>query len=196
MLYLGALGLLERLSGASVLHFAPERHLARTIARAAPLRYVKCDIDPGSTDTIRVDIERIPFSEGEFDLVIANHVLEHASDDVLAASEVARVLKPGGLAILQTPYSAAIDTTREDPGINEPRRRLEAFGQEDHVRLHGNDIYRRIANAGLVSRKFTHEQLLPGRDPARFGLNANEPLMLFSKPIDEPAASRFESLLR
>jgi len=44
----------------------------------------------------RVDAQVIPFVDGTFDAVIANHMLYHVPDRERAFSEVCRVLKPGG----------------------------------------------------------------------------------------------------
>jgi SAM-dependent methyltransferase len=43
-----------------------------------------------------VDIQALPFEEGCFDGVIANHMLYHVPDVAQALSEVRRVLNPGG----------------------------------------------------------------------------------------------------
>lgn len=44
----------------------------------------------------------LPFEDGSFDLVFSHQVLEHVRKPELALSEVARVLRPGGLFIGQT----------------------------------------------------------------------------------------------
>jgi len=44
----------------------------------------------------RVDIQDIPFTDGTFDFVIANHMLYHVPDLSKSLSEVKRVLKSGG----------------------------------------------------------------------------------------------------
>ena len=43
-----------------------------------------------------VDVQALPFEEGCFDGVIANHMLYHVPDVAQALSEVRRVLEPGG----------------------------------------------------------------------------------------------------
>jgi len=68
------------------------------------------DISPGMLATLRanarrldvpvetavVDAERLPFADGQFDLVLGHAVLHHIPDLQAAFSEFARVLAPGG----------------------------------------------------------------------------------------------------
>jgi ubiquinone/menaquinone biosynthesis C-methylase UbiE len=49
------------------------------------------------------DIENLEFPDGHFDAVICMGVLEYLLDDRPAISEMSRVLKPGGIAIITTP---------------------------------------------------------------------------------------------
>lgn len=48
------------------------------------------------------DMQAIPFKEGLFDCAIANHMLYHVPDIEQGVSEVARVLKPNGRALIAT----------------------------------------------------------------------------------------------
>ena len=45
----------------------------------------------------------LPFRDGSFDIVMASDVLEHIEQDGEAVSEIARVLRPGGSAIISVP---------------------------------------------------------------------------------------------
>jgi len=69
---------------------------------------VGCDLDEkrvrraaGTGSYGRVDVcdasERLPYGDGEFDLVFNNSALEHIADLDRALKEVARVLAPGGM---------------------------------------------------------------------------------------------------
>ena len=49
------------------------------------------------------DATAMPFPDSSFDRVIAAEVLEHIGDDQRAINEVARVLRPGGLAAVTVP---------------------------------------------------------------------------------------------
>jgi SAM-dependent methyltransferase len=182
LMYLEKTGLLAGMRDKSVLHFAPEQRLARRISDSSPARYVRCDLYPSTPDVQRVDMLKMPFEDQSFDLVIANHVLEHVDDDLKALGEISRVLKSGGYAILQTPYSAKLHHTWQDPGIDDDAARLQAYGQRDHVRLFGRDIFARFASAGLVSCVRQHDEVLPNIDATALGINPREPLFLFRRP--------------
>lgn len=181
-LFMQATDIFSFIAGKRVLHFAPELHLSGIIEAARPDVLVKCDLHPWMPDMVKVDLLEMPYMDSYFDLVIANHVLEHVNDDGRAVAEIVRVLKPGGYAILQTPYSNILEKTWDDPGIRSGQERLEAFGQEDHARLFGKDIFDRFAQYGLESRVLLHEDVLPSYSPQRFGLNEREPFFLFVKP--------------
>lgn len=181
LMYLERSGLLADTRGKSVLHFAPEARLGPRIVDVLPARYVPCDLYPNSSDVLRVDMLQMQFEEHSFDLVIASHVLEHVDDDLRALNEIHRVLKPGGYAILQTPYSARLHHTWHDPGIDTDEARLQAYGQADHVRLFGRDIFDRIVAAGFECLAQQHSVLLKDVDPIKAGVNAAEPFFLFRK---------------
>jgi len=185
LLYLEASGLLAGMRGKSILHFAPEKRLARIIRAGGLERYVSCDLYPQSADILRVDILAMQFDAGSFDIVIANHVLEHVADEMQALREIRRVLKVGGLAILQTPYSRKLHRTWQDAGIDDDLSRLQAYGQADHVRLFGRDIFDRLASAGFVSKVRQHADLLPHIDAAKAGINPDEPFFLFQRTPGE-----------
>lgn len=178
-LYMQQADLFAGLAGKTVVHFAPEASLARLIKPLA-VSYVACDMFPSSEAVQREDLTRMSFADASVDLLIANHVLEHVADDRAAIAEIRRVLKPGGHAILQTPYSPMLERTWEDPGIRSETARLQAYGQEDHVRLFGRDIFERFAN-GMAPCVKTHSELLPEVDPGEVGVNPAEPFFLFRR---------------
>ena len=189
-LFFERLELWERFEGAAVLHLAPEKHLARRIEECAPERYVKGDLAPSREGVERIDVTALPFADASFDWVICNHVLEHVPDDVRALAEIWRVLRPGGGAILQTPYAAALEASVENPEIVSAAQRLEFYGQEDHVRLYGRDLFERIRAAGFELELRSHAEWLPHIDAARYGVNQEEPLFWCIKPQPPMAGQR------
>ena len=82
-------------------------------------------------------------------IVTCNHVLEHIIDDHLAMSELYRVLRPNGWAILQVPISNLLEKTYEDFSITDTKGREEHFGQFDHVRIYGKDYPEKLKSAGF-----------------------------------------------
>lgn len=62
----------------------------------------RLDSDLGNYYFHVIDAQAIPFQEGVFEAVIANHMLYHVPDMQLALSEIRRVLKPGGLLLAAT----------------------------------------------------------------------------------------------
>jgi SAM-dependent methyltransferase len=186
ILFFEKLSLWNRLAGASVLHFAPEKRLSTRIQECGPERYVRCDLVPARDGIEKMDVTAIPYAAASFDWVFCNHVLEHVQDDAKALSEIFRVLKPGGIAILQTPYASGLEKTLEDPAeINTDEQRVEFYGQEDHVRLYGRDLFARIREAGFVLELKKHADCLAEVDAQRFGVNRDEPLFLCVKPSSD-----------
>jgi SAM-dependent methyltransferase len=181
LMYFDRAGMWKRIAGANVLHFAPERILAARISSARPARYVKADLFPAAAGVTREDITRLSFGDCTFGVVIANHVLEHVADDHAAMKEIFRVLEPGGLAVLQTPYSEKLTDTFEDEGIRDDEARLQAFGQEDHVRLYGKDLFSRLRSAGFVSKVLDHDAALKDYSESLYGVNRREPFICMER---------------
>jgi SAM-dependent methyltransferase len=54
-------------------------------------------------EVIESDLGRpLPFADGEIDVVLSNQVIEHLNDTDLFMREIARVLAPGGCAVVST----------------------------------------------------------------------------------------------
>jgi len=133
-----------------MLHIAPEYCFMDRFEALANLEYLTADIE-SPLAKIKMDIHNIPFEDNTVDCAMCNHVMEHVDDDHKAMSELYRVLKPGGWAIIQVPFYTPIpDKTFEDPSITSKSARYEAYGQEDHLRLYGKDYSQRLASSGFA----------------------------------------------
>jgi SAM-dependent methyltransferase len=55
-------------------------------------------------ETPRANLEALPFPDASFDLVLCTQVIEHLLDPALGLRELARVLQPGGRAIVTTDH--------------------------------------------------------------------------------------------
>ena len=56
------------------------------------------------TDVHPVDAARLPFADAAFDVVAVVDMLEHAPDEAAFARELARVTRPGGRLVVNTPH--------------------------------------------------------------------------------------------
>ena len=139
---------------ARVLHIAPERCLRKVLKKQFESTYTAADkFTKGywyARDTVKMDITAISYPAATFDLIVCNHVLEHIEDDQKAISELARVLMPGGIAILQVPISLTNAETIENKAAISAEERKKAYGQFDHVRLYGQDYSARLALGGFT----------------------------------------------
>lgn len=113
------------------LHFAPE-HFFQKLFKDLFRDYVSADLMMAGVD-IHCDLTNLPFDNAEFDFICACHVLEHIRDDAKAISEIRRVLKPGGLAIIAVPVIGKETIEYPEPNHYE----------WEHVRAPGQDYYKR-----------------------------------------------------
>ena len=114
------------------------------------------------------------FEDNFFDVVICSHVLEHIVYDRKAMSELFRVLKSGGEAILQVPISKYNKETFEIFSITFPREREKYFGQRDHVRIYGKDYKKRLESVGFKVEIYYIKKDLSIQDIKKYGLNKEE----------------------
>ena len=142
-----------KISGKKILHFSPEKNIYNFIKQHNEV--VTADIEPLFYKIIdgkikNEDATRLSFAGNSFDVIIGNHILEHIPDDAKAMEEMYRVLKPGGRAILQVPYSTKILNTLETHEINNPEKQSALYGQKDHVRIYQLQHYiSRLQKAGF-----------------------------------------------
>jgi SAM-dependent methyltransferase len=130
-----------------MLHVAPEAFLTPIFRAERNIGYLSGDLDPGNPEIggamVQMDITDIHYPDNSFDVIYCSHVLEHVPDDRKAMRELARVLKPGGWALIAVPILLAPgrtvfrDRTFEDPKVTTPAERERAYGQWDHLRAYG-----------------------------------------------------------
>ena len=168
-----------------LLHVAPEPIFFKQFLNNPKIDYVSLDkFTKGykyPKETINGDITDLDFPNDSFDAIICSHVLEHIPDDRLAMSELFRVLKPGGWAILQVPLDANREETYEDFSITDPDERQKHFGQFDHVRVYGRDYGDRLTATGF---KVTIDEFIYSfsqEDRFRLGLLMDEEIYLCHK---------------
>ncbi|MFT6748909.1 MAG: SAM-dependent methyltransferase [Flavobacterium sp.] len=131
-----------------ILHFAPEQEFYKRFKKQSNIEYVTTDLFSPLAD-VKADICNLPFADNDFDIVFCNHVLEHIPDDTKAMQELYRVLKPGGMAVLQIPQDLNRENTFSDDKIKDQKERAAIFGQYDHVRIYGRDYFDKLRNIGF-----------------------------------------------
>ena len=156
-----------------VLHIAPELCFIDIFKRMENLDYTTADLESPLAE-VKMDVHQIPFDDASFDVVFCNHVMEHVEDDIKAMSEINRVLKPGGWAIIQSPQDYSREETLEDPSITDPKERERVYWQSDHVRLFGLDYGKRLTKAGFNVTEDRYVMELPKETVQRYALPANE----------------------
>jgi SAM-dependent methyltransferase len=125
-----------------VLHVAPESCLRQHLT-AMFEGYVTGDLNRTDVTMPGLDICAMPFGDGDLDMVIASHVLEHVEHDDQAIREIHRVLRPGGVALLPVPWAA-------QPTIEFGAPRADEMGHWRRPGLDYLDRYRELFEVELV----------------------------------------------
>jgi SAM-dependent methyltransferase len=142
----------------------------------APRDTVGVDVDPAvlegqARETVAADMRRLPFVDGSFDGAIAVHSIEHVPDPDRALSEIARVLRPGAVAVLVTPNRLTFARPDE---IIDPYHYVEYdptelaalasrfFDSVDMAGIFGSSRY-----GAIVEREHEKLEALLRRDPLR-----------------------------
>lgn len=168
-----------------MLHFAPEKFLRVLFNKMENIEYVTADLFKSDVD-FKVDITDMKcFKDNSFDFIVCSHVMEHVKNDDKAFSEMYRILKPNGYAVILVPVKG--DTTKEEP-VDRPysdEERTKYFGQSDHVRFYGLDITERIENAGLNCEVYRMSEMSASSKDPDFSISVSEGYPIFYCKKDE-----------
>jgi ubiquinone/menaquinone biosynthesis C-methylase UbiE len=104
---------------------------------------VTIDLRPGIA-MLTMDITRLGFKANTFDVIVCSHVLEHLPDDLMAMREILRVIKEGGICLVQVPIQPGLLETVE---YDEPKPE-----EHNHLRAYGQDFASRLNSAGFEVR--------------------------------------------
>ena len=156
-----------------VLHFAPEQAFYKRFRTQSNLEYLTTDLNSPLAD-VKADICALPFEDNAFDIILCNHVLEHIPNDTKAMQELFRVMKPGGMGILQIPQDLSREMTFEDNSITDKKERAKIFGQYDHVRVYGHDYFDKLRQIGFKVAAVDYTSQFSAEDIRTFGLAKGE----------------------
>jgi ubiquinone/menaquinone biosynthesis C-methylase UbiE len=131
------------------------------------------------------DVQRLPFADDSFDVIVSCETIEHVPDVRMAILEMHRVTRPGGKLFLTTPnylnltglYELYARARRRKRNDDQPFDRRQCFPQ----------IRRWIRGAGwkiLGTDGTVHQFLLPGRSPVRLeGVESNRTVRRLLSPF-------------
>lgn len=145
------------LSKMSILHFAPEPFFRQYFKKLFG-NYTSTDLSKKNVD-FRADLLNLSFEDDSYDLVFASHVLEHIKEDSRALSEIRRILKPNGIAVLPVPIVAYKTVEYPEPNPHE----------SGHVRAPGSDYFERYSFFFSKIEKFDSNDF-----PAKYQVFINE----------------------
>ena len=145
------------------------------------IQYVSADIESPSA-MMKFDITDIPLDNNSFDVIFCIHVLEHIPHDKKAMSELYRILRPGGWAILQSPVDYGRTSTFEPDDIASSRDRESFFGQCDHVRIYGLDYGLRLREAGFEVQENDYTRGMSENSIIKYAIIKNEKVYHCVKP--------------
>jgi predicted SAM-dependent methyltransferase len=163
-----------------VLHFAPEQEFYKRFKKQNNIEYVTTDLLSPLAD-VKADICNLPFADNDFDILFCNHVLEHIPDDTKAMQELYRVLKPGGMAVLQIPQDLKREKTFSDNSITGQKERAAIFGQYDHVRIYGRDYFDKLRSIGFEVEEVNYTSKIGADLVAKYCLASGEILPICYK---------------
>lgn len=167
------------MSKKKVLHMAPEQCFLKRFKK------LKHDITTSDLNSpiadVKADITNLPFKDNTFDIIFCNHVLEHIPDDTKAMQELHRVLKSGGMGILQVPQDLNRATTFEDDTVTDPKERAKIFGQYDHVRIYGRDYFKKLRSVGFRVKEIDYTKDLAAELVDKYRLANGEILPIVFK---------------
>ena len=164
-----------------VLHIAPEQCFLPHFKKQKNLNYTTADLVSPIAD-LHFDLHDIPLEDHQYDVVFCNHVMEHVDDPIRCMSELNRVMKPGGWAIMQVPQDMNREKTYEDKSITSPEEREKHFWQKDHVRLFGKDYPNYLEKSGFKVDEFDLNTEFDTTEASKFRLMQKEILYIARKP--------------
>lgn len=189
---------LGNLNNLDVLDFGCGHGMAAVVLARNGARVTALDLSPGylteaysrtranglRIDFVQADGERLPFAAASFDRVWGNAILHHL-DLSVAARELRRVLRPGGVAVFCEPWG-------ENPFLNWARNRLSYTGKQrtpDEQPLRRRDlrplkdVFPGLEIRGFQLLSMARRVLRPGRTIA--GLDRCDALLLQRLPALE-----------
>ncbi|MEO8358648.1 MAG: methyltransferase domain-containing protein [Vicinamibacteria bacterium] len=147
------LSVLGAVDGKRCLDLGSDNGVVSLLLRRQGGSWASGDLTPETVEAIRSLVEtdvhlvterHLPFKDAEFDVVVIADMIEHVTEESTFVAEIARILKPGGRLIVNTPHER-----------NTLLRKLRlALGQTDEKHGHVRPGYTRETLGALLSPTF------------------------------------------
>ena len=111
-------------------------------------KYITADLFDLSADLL-IDIQKTPFPDDKWSLIICNHVLQHVENYKAALLELYRILRKEGILEITVATNRNLDTVYEDADLITDEQRLKSYGEEDYLRIFGNDVEKILESIGF-----------------------------------------------
>lgn len=126
----------------------------------------------GHSDVHVAPVEHLPFADASFDAVTCLDVIEHTPDDVASLTELRRVTRPGGVAILTVPAHPSLWSHHDV--VNQHYRRYRAGDLRAAARAAGWELHSdTFFNSALLAPAAAVrglQRVRPGGEPRRSDL--------------------------
>ena len=143
--------------------FSPISARVRSVANITLSKYLPelpfgVEMVPG---VFNIDLQRISFESGRFDVILSSDIMEHVRDDRTAHAEIFRCLRPGGAYIFTVPYIEdrsrtvrLVDTgSAQDIFLAPPHYHGDPItGNILAYRIYGRDLIQQLEGVGFEVR--------------------------------------------
>jgi SAM-dependent methyltransferase len=129
-----------------------------TLSKFLPELPFGVEMEPG---VFNIDLQRISFEAGRFDIILSSDIMEHVRDDRTAHAEIFRCLRPGGAYIFTVPYIEdrsrtvrLVDTSpARDIFLEPPHYHGDPLtGNILAYRIYGRDLIQQLEGVGFEVR--------------------------------------------
>ncbi|MEU8818459.1 class I SAM-dependent methyltransferase [Actinoplanes sp. NPDC048796] len=137
---------------------APAETAPAEVAQVEAARVEAARVEAARIEVRQCDATDLPFADGRFDAVIANHMLYHVDDPDAALREFARVLRPGGRLFVATNgrehmvelFAVAAAVGKPDVNGSAARSNFPAEDAPEAVGRHFHDVASEAYPSDLV----------------------------------------------
>ncbi len=176
----------EYIKGKTVLHIEPEQWIFNNIERIQTKNYLRVSLKSA-------ELVPLKYPNNAFDFIICNGVLQTLDNDIETIQEIFRILKTGGNALLQTPYSPVLRNTfkldwdesfidfiiKHDSNMESQYQKM--YGSKYNRCVYGKDLFTNLEKTGFKLNMKNIEDYISDEDIEKHQLNKSMKLMLFTK---------------